>query len=82
MAFDRQVSKGVPLATRMMIGDILDVAVVADAISGSDVVFNFAGIADIAECIEKPIEAVTTNVLGTTNLLQACAEANVGRFVF
>jgi len=82
VVFDRQISKNLPPMARMVIGDILDSSAVTEVIKDSDIVFNLAGLADIDECINKPLEAVTTNILGTTNLLQECVQSNVERFVF
>ena len=63
-------------------GNLLEEEAVEAAVDGADAVFDFAGISDIDECQEKRIDAVKTNVLGTTILLEACAKANVSRFVF
>ena len=82
VVFDRQVSNNLPPMASMIVGDILDFTAVTEAIKGSDLVFNLAGLADIDECINKPVEAVTTNILGTVNLLQACVKLKVRRFIF
>lgn len=66
----------------MVIGDILDEQSVKDAVKGRDVVYNFAGIADIDEASKKPIETVKYNILGNTILLEAARKENVKRFVY
>jgi len=66
----------------MVIGDILDEQSVKDAIKGMDVVYNFAGIADIDDASKKPIETVKYNILGNTILLEAARKENVKRFVY
>jgi UDP-glucose 4-epimerase len=66
----------------MIIGDILDQQALLQAVSGCDIVYHFAGIADIDECACKPIETVKYNILGTVNLLEVSRQAGVKRFVF
>jgi len=66
----------------MIIGDILDTVLVNEVIEGMDVVYNFAGIADIDEASCKPIETIKYNILGNAILLEAAMRAGVKRFVF
>lgn len=67
---------------RMVIGDILDENQVNVTVEGADVVYNFAGIADIDEASLRPIESVKYNILGNTIILEACRNAQVKRYVF
>lgn len=67
---------------KMILGDILDHTFLESILPDFDVVYHFAGIADIEECTQKPIETVKLNILGTVNLLEACRQSNVKRFVF
>lgn len=67
---------------KMIVGNILDESDVDQAIKGSDYVYNFAGIADIGEASEKPIESVKNNILGNTFILNSCKEHKIKRFVF
>ena len=48
---------------QMIVGDILDEQRIRDAIKGCDIVYNFAGIADIDEASTKPIETVKSVLL-------------------
>lgn len=66
----------------MMVGDILDQEKVQKVVEGADVVYNFAGIADIEEASRKPIESVRYNILGNTIVLEASRIAGIKRFVF
>jgi len=66
----------------MIVGDVLDETKVAKAVRGCDVVYNFAGIADIDEASQKPLEGVRSNILGNSVILEACRETGVKRFVF
>ncbi len=65
-----------------IVGDILNLDEVQNAINGADVVFNFAGIADIGQANDRPIDTVRFNILGNTNILEACRQAAIKRYVF
>jgi UDP-glucose 4-epimerase len=67
---------------KMITGDLMDQELLQNIVSDMDVVYHLAGIADVDECTRKPVEAARYNVLGTVHLLDACANANVKRFVF
>jgi UDP-glucose 4-epimerase len=67
---------------KMIVGDILDEHHINKAVEGVDVVFNFAGIADIDEASCKPVETVKYNILGNINILEASKANKVKRFVF
>jgi UDP-glucose 4-epimerase len=62
--------------------DIRDLSRVTEIVAGYDVVYNFAGLADIGDSRSRPVESATVNVVGNVNLLEAARLANVGRFVF
>lgn len=66
----------------MITGDILDENAVQRAVDGAQAVYNFAGIADIGEAGERPVDTVKYNILGNTIVLDACRRAGVRRFVF
>lgn len=80
--FDIRQSPYLGSEQKMIIGDILDQQSLEKVVAGFDVVYHFAGIADIDECSSNPIDTVKYNILGTVNLLEACRQANVKRFVF
>jgi UDP-glucose 4-epimerase len=80
--FDARESKYLPDRKRMIVGDILNSDDTGKAVQGADIVYNFAAIADIDECIRRPVDAVRYNVLGNTTLLDACVKARVKRFLF
>jgi len=62
--------------------DILDPEAVVRAVAGAAVVYNFAGLADIDESRNKPVDTVKLNVLGNTHILDACRQEAVRRYVF
>ena len=66
----------------MLTGDILDEALVASAVANAEMVFNYAGIADIGEANARPVDTARVNVLGNVMLLEACRKAGVQRYVF
>lgn len=80
--FDRHHSQFINEKQKMIIGDILNPEEVNEAVRDCQYVYHFAGLADINEAKTKPIETITSNVLGTTNILEACRIKNVDRFVF
>jgi UDP-glucose 4-epimerase len=66
----------------MLAGDILDENIVREAVEQADMVFNYAGIADIGEANARPVDTARVNVLGNVMLLEACRKAGVRRYVF
>ena len=66
----------------MIVGDILDREKLAKFVKECDYVYSFAGIAGIDDARNNPVHTVETNVLGTTNILDACRRYCVKRFVF
>ncbi|MBD5557871.1 MAG: NAD(P)-dependent oxidoreductase [Desulfovibrio sp.] len=67
---------------KMIVGSILDEAVVDEAVDGADMVFNYAGIADIGEANSRPVDTARINVVGNVMALEACRKARVSRYVF
>lgn len=80
--YDLKESKYIKPSQKVIIGDILDEELVNEAMKDVDVVYNFAGIADIDEAASKPIETVKYNILGNAILLDAARKAGIKRFVF
>ena len=80
--FDIHESQFINEKQKMIVGDILNPEEVSEAVRDCQYVYHFAGLADINEAKVKPIETITSNVLGTTNILEACRINNVNRFVF
>jgi len=66
----------------MIIGDILNFDRVKEAVKDCNYVYNFAGIADINVAYQNPLKAIEINVLGNTNILDACKINKVKRFIF
>jgi len=80
--FDNRKSEFLRKDQKMVVGDILDEKLVNKTVKLCDIVYNFAGIADIAECARRPLDAVKYNVLGNSVILEAARRAKIKRFLF
>ncbi|MBL8491149.1 MAG: NAD-dependent epimerase/dehydratase family protein [Rhodocyclaceae bacterium] len=80
--FDRMPSPYLREGQQMVVGDLLDADAVAAAAAGCDFVYNFAGIADIDEAKDRPLDTANVNVVGNLNALEAARLAGARRFVF
>lgn len=80
--FDVAASRYLRADQTMVVGDIRDRALVDSTVAGADVVYHFAGLADLDACRRMPVETAEANVVGTVVLLDACVRAGVKRFVY
>lgn len=80
--FDIRPSPYLRSDQEMKVGDILDRKAVDEAVKDCSIVYNFAGIADINEAMNKPIETAQVNILGNIYVLEACRNAKTERFIF
>ena len=80
--YDLRPSPWLRADQRMVVGDLLDERALADAVGGCEAVYNYAAIADLNYALDKPVETVRVNVLGTVKALEACRQAAVRRFVY
>jgi len=62
--------------------EFFDIPIMEDIMTGVDVVFHTAALARVQPSIEDPITYHNVNVNGTLNLLKACVDYGVNRFVF
>ena len=58
-------------------GSILDKEVIKDLISKVDVCFHFAAAVGVQKILDDPIGSLKTNLHGSENVIQACAESKV-----
>ena len=70
--FDKEPSRWLQDEQEMIVGDILDYDQVYEAVKGSDVVYNFAALADLNDALSKPIESIKINILGNGYIMDAC----------
>lgn len=80
--FDLKQSPWAKSDQDMIVGNILDFNRVVEAIKGNEIVYHFAGLANLDDATTKPIETVSENIMGTVNLLEASVCEGVERFVF
>jgi NAD dependent epimerase/dehydratase len=65
----------------VLCGDIRDPFCVRKAVAGRKVVFHLAALIPIPYSYVAPHSFVTTNILGTVNIMQACREESVERVI-
>ena len=62
---------------KLFLGDVRDLASVADAVAGVDFVFHAAALKQVPSCEFFPHQAVHTNIMGSRNVIEASAAAGV-----
>ena len=82
IVYDLKQSEYLIDGQKMIIGDILDPVAVEDAVNGCDVVYDFAGLADLDSASTRPVDTVMLNVVGTCNIMDACVGNGVKRFIY
>ncbi len=80
--FDRSPSPYVRPDQEMIVGDIMNLEEVISASSGCKYVYNFAGIADINDAKNRPVDTARINVLGNVHVLEGARINGAERFVF
>ena len=63
-------------------GSILDKTLVTSAMKDVDVVYHFAAMTDIDIVNDNPAQAIEVNIAGTSNVLEACVQERIERFIF
>jgi len=63
-------------------GDIRDASLVKESLVDVDAVFHLAAIISVPFSVSNPELTFDVNLVGTLNLLNACSEKNVDKFVF
>ena len=80
--FEAKESLGANHIYKFMVGDVRDKDRLNLAIRNVDIVFHTAAMKHIAICEDNPFDAVKTNVIGTSNILEASIIEEVEKFVF
>lgn len=62
--------------------DILDLAPDDKLFEGAEYVFHFAGIGAIVPSIDKPVDYLSTNVMGTVKVLECARHAKIRKLVY
>jgi len=66
---------------KFYLGDVRDKESINDAMVGVDFVFHAAALKQVPSCEFHPLEAVRTNVLGTSNVIDCAFENKVSKMV-
>ena len=76
-------AEAVDSRAKLIVGDLTDGAAVRTVLrDGIDAVLHFAANIVVPESIENPLKYYTNNTTNTTNLVSACVELGVQRFIF
>jgi UDP-N-acetylglucosamine 4,6-dehydratase len=67
------------LSLRYFIGDVRDQERLRRAMHGVDILVHAAALKQVPACEYNPMEAVKTNILGSSNVIEAAIDANVER---
>jgi UDP-glucose 4-epimerase len=62
--------------------DIRELAADDPLFTGAEHVFHFAGIGDIVPSIDKPVDYLSTNVMGTVKVLECARHAKIRKLVY
>ena len=73
--------KGEP-SLALEVKDIRDARPGDPLFQGADYVFHFAGIGDIVPSIDRPVDYMSANVMGTVHALECARHAQVKKFVY
>ncbi len=66
---------------RYFIGDVRDLQRLRRAFNGVDIVIHAAALKQVPACEYNPMEAIKTNILGSSNVIEAALDAGVTRVV-
>ena len=80
--FDRTPSPWLRADQNMIEGDILDVDSLDLGLRNADIVYHFAGVSDLNEASDRPLDAINLNIMGTALVLDAVSKLKVERFVY
>ena len=80
--FDIKESSYLQDTQSMIVGDILDQDQIDNALMGHDIIYNFAGISDINDCHEHPLETIKYNILGNAQILESAVKNNIKKYLF
>ena len=68
--------------TTQIIGDFNSKKTLEKAFNNVDVVYHLAGLSDLNDTLNKPLETVKSNIVGTINVLQECIKFKIKRFIY
>lgn len=80
--FDRVKSNFKKQNQTFIQGNLLDKTMLDELLTNVDYVYHYGAIADIDTANNMPAVTITTNIIGTVNLIEAALKNNVKRFMF
>jgi len=80
--YDRSESQWLRRDQDIVIGDVQNAEKLNEIIVGSEVVYNFAALADLNQALDQPIKTVNVNILGNLNVMDACRAHGIKRFIY
>lgn len=80
--FDKLKSEWINFDQNFILGDILDEDLVRKSINGTEIVYNFAALSDLNQALENPLDSIRINILGNANILEACRDFKIKRFLY
>jgi UDP-glucose 4-epimerase len=80
--YDQRHSAWAKPNQKMVIGDILDIDNLVVAVKDCEYVYNFSGLSDLNAALDRPLDTIRANILGNTNVLEACRLSGVRRFLY
>ena len=66
---------------RYFIGDVRDLQRLTRALNGVDIVVHAAALKQVPACEYNPMEAIKTNILGSSNVIEAALDAGVEKVI-
>lgn len=79
--FDKKESLWLRKDQKIIIGDLQNESNLKKAIYNANVVCHFAALSDIEDALNKPIETVNENILGTVKVLELCCKYKIKKFI-
>lgn len=80
--FEKRSEVGTRSDVEYMLGDVRDPRSLENAMKECDFVFHAAALKHVNFCETNPSEAITTNIIGTQNVIDCAIRSGVKRFVF
>ncbi len=72
----------VPSNVNLIVGDLLNIKNIEDALKEQDAVIHMASLIVVPESVEKPIDYFQNNVIGSINLLESMRKNNIKKIIF
>ena len=63
-------------------GDLLNYNLINQVVKKNNLIFHLAAVSDINKVKTIPLKTISTNIIGTTNLLEASRKVNIKKFIF